>query len=57
MQSFAVSRACARTIPQNNVAMNYLAGVVLTLALMLAQTISVAARGTSDSFADLAQDF
>jgi serine protease Do len=55
VKSLALSRVETRTNPQINNARNYMIGVVLTLALMLAQTISAAARGAPDSFADLAE--
>ncbi len=50
MKSIALTRAQARTKPQT-----FLIGAFLTLALMMAQTIAVSARGAPDSFADLAE--
>ncbi len=51
MKSFALTtRADARSKSQT-----YMFGVLLTLALMFAQTIAVSARGVGDSFADLAE--
>jgi len=54
VSSIAVTRADVWAKPQINITRHYLVGVVLTLALILAQTLSAAARGAPDSFADLA---
>ncbi len=50
MTSLAITRTQAGPKSQT-----YLFGVVLTLALMLMQTIAASARGAGDSFADLAE--
>lgn len=50
MKSLAITRTNAWSTSQT-----YLFGVVLTLALLLAQTITASARGAGDSFADLAE--
>lgn len=55
MKTVVITRAEKRPTPQMNLNTNFLIGAILTLALMLAQTISVAARGAPDSFADLAE--
>ena len=51
MKSLAITRTNAWSRSQT-----YLFGVVLTLALLLAQTISASARGAGESFADLAEN-
>ena len=50
MKSLAITRTNAWSRSQT-----YLFGVVLTLALLLAQTITASARGAGESFADLAE--
>jgi len=51
VKSLAITRTNAWSRSQT-----YLFGVVLTLALLLAQTISASARGAGESFADLAEN-
>jgi len=50
VKSIALTRAQTRNTPQT-----FLIGAFLTLALMMAQTLAVSARGAPDSFADLAE--
>ena len=50
MKSLAITRTNAWSRSQNN-----LFGVVMTLALLLAQSMTTSARGAGDSFADLAE--
>jgi len=50
VKSLAITRANAWSKSQT-----YLFGVVLALALLLVQTVTVSARGAGDSFADLAE--
>ena len=55
MKSLVLSRAKARSNSQFYLVSNLMVGVFLTAALMLAQTLSAAARGAPESFADLAE--
>lgn len=55
MKSLVLSRADARTNSQFYFVPHFMAGIVLTVALLLAQTLSAAARAAPDSFADLAE--
>ena len=55
MKTVVQTRVYKRPTPQIIFNTNFLSGALLTLALMLAQTISAAARGAPDSFADLAE--
>jgi len=54
VSSIAVARTNVWDKPQTNMTRHYIVGVFLTLALILAQTLSAAALGAPASFADLA---
>lgn len=55
VKSVVLTREDTRAAPHIYMTKSFLTGVMLTLALIMAQTLTAAARGAPDSFADLAE--